>query len=76
MRLWFGLIAPAGTPRDVVDRLSQATNQALSSAELKATLAAQGYDPLFGTPEEFGAYYRSEVEKWGKVVATVGTIGD
>jgi tripartite-type tricarboxylate transporter receptor subunit TctC len=76
VRLWFGLIAPAGTPRDAVDRLSAATRQALSTPELKATLAAQGYDPLFGTPEEFGAYYRGEVEKWGKVVATVGTIGD
>jgi tripartite-type tricarboxylate transporter receptor subunit TctC len=76
VRLWFGLIAPAGTPREVVDRLSAATNQALSSAELKATLAAQGYDPLFGTPEEFGAYYRSEVDKWAKVIAAVGTIGD
>jgi tripartite-type tricarboxylate transporter receptor subunit TctC len=76
VRLWFGLIAPVGTPREVVDRLSQATNQALSSAELKATLAAQGYDPLLGTPEEFGAYYRSEVDKWAKVIAAVGTIGD
>jgi tripartite-type tricarboxylate transporter receptor subunit TctC len=76
VRLWFGLIAPAGTPRDVVDRLSAATKQALNSPELKTTLAAQGYDPLFGTPEEFGAYYRSEVEKWAKVIAAVGTIGD
>jgi tripartite-type tricarboxylate transporter receptor subunit TctC len=37
---------------------------------------AQGYDPLIGTPEEFGAYFRSEVDKWGKVIAAVGTIGD
>jgi tripartite-type tricarboxylate transporter receptor subunit TctC len=76
VRLWFGLIAPAGVPRDVIDRLSAATRQALGSPELKATFAAQGYDPLIGTPEEFGAYFRGEVDKWGKVIAAVGTIGD
>jgi tripartite-type tricarboxylate transporter receptor subunit TctC len=76
VRLWFGLVAPADTARDVVDRLSAATNKALNSPELKAALAAQGYDPLIGTPGEFGAYYRGEVDKWGKVIAAVGTIGD
>jgi tripartite-type tricarboxylate transporter receptor subunit TctC len=76
VRLWFGLVAPTGVPREVVERLSTATRQALGSAELKATLAAQGYDPLIGTPEEFGSYFRGEVEKWGKVIAAVGTIGD
>jgi tripartite-type tricarboxylate transporter receptor subunit TctC len=76
VRLWFGLVAPAGTARDVVDRLSAATRQALDSPELKTTLAAQGYEPLMGTPEEFGAYYRGEVDKWGKVIAAVGTIWD
>jgi tripartite-type tricarboxylate transporter receptor subunit TctC len=76
VRLWFGLIAPAGVPRDVIERLSAATKQALGSPELTATLVAQGYDPLIGTPEEFGAYFRSEVDKWGKVIAAVGTIGD
>ena len=74
VRLWFGLVAPAGTARDVVDRLSAAITQALDSPELKTTLAAQGYEP--GTPKEFGAYYRGEVDKWGKVIAAVGTIGD
>jgi tripartite-type tricarboxylate transporter receptor subunit TctC len=76
VRLWFGLIAPAGTPRDAVDRLSAATRQALNAPELEATLAAQGYDPLVATPEEFDAFYRGEVAKWAKVIATVGTIGD
>jgi tripartite-type tricarboxylate transporter receptor subunit TctC len=76
MRLWFGLIAPMGTPRDTIDRLSAAAKQALGTPELKAIFAAQGYDPLIGTPEEFGAYYRNEVDKWGKVIAAVGTIGD
>jgi tripartite-type tricarboxylate transporter receptor subunit TctC len=76
VRLWFGLIAPAGTPREAVERLSMATRQALSTPELKAALAAQGYDPLLGTPEEFGAYYRGEADKWAKVIAAVGTIGD
>jgi tripartite-type tricarboxylate transporter receptor subunit TctC len=76
VRLWFGLLAPTGTPRDAVDRLSAATRQALNAPELEATLAAQGYDPLIGTPEEFAAFYRGEVAKWAKVIAAVGTIGD
>src|SRR5262245_58771706 len=76
VRLWFGLVAPTGTPRDAIDRLSTATRALLATPELKATLAAQGYDPLIGTAEEFGAYYRSEADKWAKVIAAVGTIGD
>jgi tripartite-type tricarboxylate transporter receptor subunit TctC len=76
VRLWFGLLAPTGTPRDAVDGLSTATRQALNAPDLTEKLAAQGYDPLIGTPEEFGAYYRGEMDKWAKVIAAVGTIGD
>jgi tripartite-type tricarboxylate transporter receptor subunit TctC len=72
VRLWIGLLAPAGTPRDIVDRIAAAATQALQLLELKAALAAQGFEPLAGTPEQFDAFYRGEVSKWGKVVQTVG----
>jgi tripartite-type tricarboxylate transporter receptor subunit TctC len=72
VRLWVGLLAPAGTPRDVVDRIASATARALDLPDLKAALAAQGFQPLVGTPDQFDSFYRSEVGKWGKVVQTVG----
>jgi tripartite-type tricarboxylate transporter receptor subunit TctC len=74
MRMWFGLMAPVGTPNDVVDRLSQAAGEALKSPPVKDALAKQGYDPLTGTRQEFGTFIREEIDKWGKVVATFGPI--
>lgn len=65
---WFGVFAPAATPKDVVARLNAGINQALASPELKERLAQQGADPYLGTPEQFAAYFRGEVEKWAKVV--------
>jgi tripartite-type tricarboxylate transporter receptor subunit TctC len=76
MSIWFGLVAPAGISREIVDRLSAATRQALNSDDVKAALAKQGYTPLTGTPEEFGVFIRKEIDKWAKVVQVVGTIGD
>ena len=55
-----------------MDRLNQETARALGSAALKEQFAAQGLEGAPGTPEEFGAYLRSEVAKWGKVVKTSG----
>jgi tripartite-type tricarboxylate transporter receptor subunit TctC len=72
MRLWLGLLAPAGTPRAIVDRLSSAITQALNLPDLKTALAAQGFEPLVGTPEQFDAFYRSETEKWRKVIEATG----
>jgi tripartite-type tricarboxylate transporter receptor subunit TctC len=72
MRLWLGLLAPAGTPRPIVDRLSSAITQALNLPELKTALAAQGFEPLVGTSEQFDAFYRSETEKWRKVIEATG----
>jgi tripartite-type tricarboxylate transporter receptor subunit TctC len=74
MRMWFGLMAPVGTPNDIVDRLSQAAGEALKSPPVKDALAKQGYDPLTGTRQEFGSFIREEIDKWGKVVATFGPI--
>jgi tripartite-type tricarboxylate transporter receptor subunit TctC len=72
MRLWIGLLAPAGTPRPIIDRLAGAIAQALALPDMKSALAAQGFDPLIGTPDQFDAFYRGEVEKWAKVIQAVG----
>ena len=74
MRMWFGLMAPVGTPDDIVEKLSKAAADAVQSASVKDALAKQGYDPLGGTRQAFGTFIRDEIEKWGKVVATFGPI--
>jgi tripartite-type tricarboxylate transporter receptor subunit TctC len=72
MRLWLGLLAPAGTPKAVIDRLSSATTAALDAPEIKAALAKQGFAPLAGSPAHFDAFYRGEVAKWRKVIEATG----
>jgi tripartite-type tricarboxylate transporter receptor subunit TctC len=71
-RLWLGILAPAGTPRPIIDRLSAATAQALEAPDLKAALSAQGFAPLVGSAEQFDTFYRNEVAKWRNVIETVG----
>ena len=72
VRLWLGLLAPGGTPRPVIDRLATATAKALEAPDVRIAFAALGFDPLAGTPDEFAACYRGEVEKWRKVVEAAG----
>jgi tripartite-type tricarboxylate transporter receptor subunit TctC len=70
--VWFGLLAPASTPREILERLSAAVNQALGSADVKAQLANQGIDVLGGTPNDFSRYIRQETDKWAKVIEVSG----
>jgi tripartite-type tricarboxylate transporter receptor subunit TctC len=70
--IWFGLFAPAATPRGIVDRLNREATRASASPELKALFAAQAIDTLSGTPEQFGAYVRTEIQKWARVVEASG----
>jgi len=66
---WFGLVAPAGTPPDIIKKINQDVTKVLSDkAFAKEYLAAQGLEPILGTPEQFAAFIRSETIKWGKVV--------
>jgi tripartite-type tricarboxylate transporter receptor subunit TctC len=65
---WYGVLAPASTPRPIVTRLNQELVKIMHSAELTAPLAASGTDPVTSTPEEFAAYIRQEIAKWGEVV--------
>jgi tripartite-type tricarboxylate transporter receptor subunit TctC len=70
---WHGLLAPAGTPRETVDRLSTETAKALQSAEILDRFATQGVEPVSSTPEQFAAMMKSELEKWRKVILASGT---
>jgi tripartite-type tricarboxylate transporter receptor subunit TctC len=70
--LWFGLLAPAGTPRPIIDKLAAAANEALQASEVMAPLRPQGIDPLGGTPEEFARYIAAETQKWVDVAKAAG----
>ena len=72
LRLWIGLSAPAGTPRDIIKRLEAANNKALNAPDVKNALAAQGFSPFIATSEEFDVFYRSERDKWAKVIKAAG----
>jgi tripartite-type tricarboxylate transporter receptor subunit TctC len=65
---WFGLVAPVGTPRDVVDKLHKEIVSILAKPDIREKLVALGADPIGNTPEEFAAHMKSETEKWGKLV--------
>ena len=69
---WFGLLAPAGTPADIVQRLQQETAKALASPTVKQRLLSQGALPGGGTPQQFGKQIADEAAKWAKVVRASG----
>ena len=69
---WFGLFAPAGTPRAVVERLNAAINTATQRSEMRERLSSQGAEPLSGTPEDLAAYLRRELDKYGKIIREAG----
>ena len=63
-----GLLAPAGTPREIVDRLQREIAKIVALPDIKEKLAAMGFDPIANTPEQFAAYIDAEITRWGKVV--------
>ena len=65
---WSGFAVPAGTSRDIVQRLNRETNTILASADMKQKLAEQGADAVGGMPEDFAKHVRAEREKWGKLI--------
>ena len=73
---WYGLLLPGATPRTVVDRLNGETMKVLNSASLKEQFTGQGLEASPSSPAEFGAYLRSEVAKWAKVVKASGAKPD
>jgi tripartite-type tricarboxylate transporter receptor subunit TctC len=70
--VWFGLVAPAGTPQKVIDKLAVAANKALKSDDVAAKLRTQGFEPLGGPPEEFGRFIERETVKWSTAAAAAG----
>jgi tripartite-type tricarboxylate transporter receptor subunit TctC len=69
---WFGMLAPAGTPKDIVNKLQHEIAQSLSSPAVKEKLIGQGADPVGNTPEQFAAHIQAETRKWEKVVKASG----
>ena len=69
---WYGIVVPAKTPRPIIDQLNAVVTKILAMPDVRATLQNQGLDPAGGTPEQFGAYIRSERAKWAKVVRESG----
>jgi hypothetical protein len=69
---WFGLLAPAGTPPDIVKAIQRETAKALSTPAMKEKLLTQGAIPSGNTPEEFAALIDAEIKKWAPVVKNSG----
>jgi tripartite-type tricarboxylate transporter receptor subunit TctC len=69
---WFGILAPAGTPRPVIDKLYQEIARGLRSPELQQRLVAEGMEVVASTPDEFASYIRSETDKWSRVIKSAG----
>ena len=70
--LWFGLLAPAGMPREIVDKLARAANEALKADDVRSALKTAGLDPLGSSPDEFAQYIASEIKKGATVAEAAG----
>lgn len=73
---WYGVLAPAGTPRAIIARLNTELGRVMHAPDLKERFAATGTEPRTSTPEEFADYIRQEIAKWGKVVRDAGLKAD
>ena len=69
---WGGILAPAGTPKPIVAKLNGAINRALKQDDVRTKLTGAGIEIQGGTPEEFGAVIKAEIEKWGRIVRQAG----
>jgi tripartite-type tricarboxylate transporter receptor subunit TctC len=70
--LWFGMNAPAGTPKAVIERLNREVGRVLALPEVKKILQGSSIEPMPGTAENFGAFIRTDLERWARVVKTAG----
>ena len=73
---WFGLITPAGTPRDIIQRINTEAARGLKQPETLERLSAVGAEISAGSPEEFGAFLKAEREKWARVIKAAGIRGE
>ena len=72
MQSWFGLLAPAGTPRPIISRLNAETNKALNTPEMKSAIATMGANVMSGSPEQFADHIKSEIGRFGEIVKAAG----
>jgi tripartite-type tricarboxylate transporter receptor subunit TctC len=70
--IWLGLMAPAATPKPIVEQLSAAVNKIINSPEVKEIWAKQGATPMGMTPSAFGKFMRADIQKWAKLVKETG----
>lgn len=73
---WFGVLAPAGTPRDIVNLIQSEIGRVLQQPDMKTRLSTDGAEPVGSTPDEFAAFIRTETAKWAKVVRDAGVSAD
>jgi tripartite-type tricarboxylate transporter receptor subunit TctC len=70
--VWMGLLAPKGTPAPIIDRLHRELTQVLATGEVKSYMASAGIEIVGSTPAEFGTFFRSEKERWARVIRETG----
>ncbi|MBI3918491.1 MAG: tripartite tricarboxylate transporter substrate binding protein [Betaproteobacteria bacterium] len=70
--LWYGMLAPKGTPREIINRLNAAINKTLQQPDVRERFAASSVETVGGTPQEFGSYVASEIKRWGQVARAAG----
>jgi tripartite-type tricarboxylate transporter receptor subunit TctC len=73
---WFGLFAPVATPRDLVARISADVNKVLSDPAVKQKMLAMGAEPAPNTPEAFGRFVKSEMDKWTRLMKERGIVAE
>ncbi|HTE14539.1 MAG TPA: tripartite tricarboxylate transporter substrate binding protein [Burkholderiales bacterium] len=71
--VWYGLLAPAGTPADIIARLNREFLAALKNTEVRQRLMAEAFEPIGGSPEYLGDYMKKEIARWAKLVKETGT---
>ena len=70
--IWLGIMAPKGTPKEIVDKLNAEIGKIIAKPEIREAWAKQGAVPMTMTPDQFGAYLKQDIEKWAKVIKTAG----
>ena len=73
---WFGVLVPAATPRELIMKLNAELARTMSAPDVRDRLAADGAEPTTGTPEQFGAFLRAEINRWTKVVKDAGIVAE
>jgi tripartite-type tricarboxylate transporter receptor subunit TctC len=73
LAFWAGMLAPAGTPPEIVRRLNTAINECLAAPDTKAAMAKLGFEAMIGSPQEFAAFIAAEIPRWADIVKSAST---